>query len=97
MNLLLVGYGKMGKLVEQLAVEQGDSIAGRVDLDGQGWIRADVAVDFSTADALAGNFARYVELGLPRNTLRPCEPKPPACGSAWWRRQIFRSGSTCSS
>lgn len=65
MNLLLVGYGKMGRLVEQLALEQGDSISGRVDIDGQGWTGADVAIDFTTADALRSNFARYVELRMP--------------------------------
>jgi len=65
MNLLLVGYGKMGRLVEQLAVEQGMQIAGRVDLDGTGWAPADVAIDFSTAEALQKNFARYVEMRMP--------------------------------
>jgi 4-hydroxy-tetrahydrodipicolinate reductase len=65
MNLLLVGYGKMGRLVEQLAAEQGVQIAGRVDVGGTGWAPADVAIDFSTADALQTNFARYVEMRLP--------------------------------
>ena len=65
MNLLLVGYGKMGRLVEELAVDQGDTIAGRVDLDGKGWTQADVAIDFSTADALRQNFSRYLEMRLP--------------------------------
>jgi 4-hydroxy-tetrahydrodipicolinate reductase len=65
MNLLLVGYGKMGRLVEQLAVEQGIRIAGRVDEDGTGWAPADVAIDFSTADALQQNFPKYLEQRLP--------------------------------
>ncbi len=63
--LLLVGYGKMGRLVEQLAAEQGIEVAGRVGSDGKGWTEADVAIDFSTADALASNFTRYVERGTP--------------------------------
>jgi 4-hydroxy-tetrahydrodipicolinate reductase len=65
MNLLLVGYGKMGRLVEALAVEQGHAIAGRVDVGEGGWARADAAIDFSTADALRANFPRYVELRMP--------------------------------
>ena len=65
MKLLLVGYGKMGRLVEQLAIEGGDSIAGRVDLEGSGWAPADVAIDFSTAEALRDNFSRYVEMRMP--------------------------------
>lgn len=65
MNVLLVGYGKMGRLVEQLAVEQGIGVAGRVDEDGSGWAPADVAIDFSTADALRQNFPRYLEMRMP--------------------------------
>lgn len=65
MNLLLVGYGKMGRLVEQLALEQGIAVAGRVDEDGAGWAPADVAIDFTTADALRENFPRYLEAQLP--------------------------------
>jgi 4-hydroxy-tetrahydrodipicolinate reductase len=64
-SLLLVGYGKMGKLVEQLAAEQGLAVAGRVDVDGEGWSDADVAIDFTTADALVANFPRYVERRMP--------------------------------
>jgi 4-hydroxy-tetrahydrodipicolinate reductase len=65
MRLLLVGYGKMGHLVEQVAVEQGLEVAGRVDVDGQGWTDADVAIDFTTAEALLANFPRYIERRLP--------------------------------
>lgn len=65
MRLLIVGYGKMGRMVEQLAVEQGIDIAGRVDHDRPEWTDADVAVDFSTADALAENFSQYTRRRLP--------------------------------
>ena len=66
MNILLVGYGKMGRLIEELAPEHGCRIASRIDVGTGDWAApADVAVDFSTADALLANFARYVERGLP--------------------------------
>jgi 4-hydroxy-tetrahydrodipicolinate reductase len=65
MNLLIVGYGKMGRLVEQLAAEAGMTVTGRVDVDGTGWAPADVAIDFSTAEALKRNFRRYVEMRMP--------------------------------
>ena len=65
MKLLIVGYGKMGQLVEQLAGGQGLEIAGRVDVGRGEWAAADVAIDFSTADALRSNFSRYVERRLP--------------------------------
>jgi 4-hydroxy-tetrahydrodipicolinate reductase len=66
MRLLLVGYGKMGRLVEELAVAQGMEIASRIDVDDGDWsMPADVAIDFSTAAALKTNFPRYVERKLP--------------------------------
>jgi 4-hydroxy-tetrahydrodipicolinate reductase len=66
MRILLVGYGKMGQLVEELAVAQGMEIASRIDVGKGDWSApADVAVDFSTAAALKENFSRYVERKLP--------------------------------
>ena len=66
MKLLLVGYGKMGRLVEQLAPEHGCEVAGRIDVGSGDWSApADVAVDFSTAEALRDNFRQYVDRGLP--------------------------------
>ena len=66
MRLLLVGYGKMGQLVEEMALAQGMEIASRIDVGTGDWSSAaDVAVDFSTAAALKDNFPRYVERKLP--------------------------------
>jgi 4-hydroxy-tetrahydrodipicolinate reductase len=65
MKLLIVGYGKMGRLVEEVALGQGLQVAGCVDIDGSGWATADVAIDFSTADALRENFGRYLDMGMP--------------------------------
>ena len=66
MKLLLVGYGKMGRLIEELAPAHGCEIAGAIDVGRGDWAApADVAVDFSTADALRENFGRYVERKLP--------------------------------
>jgi 4-hydroxy-tetrahydrodipicolinate reductase len=66
MNLLLVGYGRMGRLVEELAIERGMQIVSRIDIDSGDWSKpADVAIDFSTADALKANLPRYVERKLP--------------------------------
>jgi 4-hydroxy-tetrahydrodipicolinate reductase len=65
MKLLIVGYGKMGRLVDTLAIEQGFDVAGRVDDGRDEWGAADVAIDFTTADALVANFPRYLELKMP--------------------------------
>jgi len=58
MKILLIGYGRMGRLIEQTARSQGDTVAGAVDIEnlrdlaalGRG---ADVAMDFSAPAALS--------------------------------------------
>jgi 4-hydroxy-tetrahydrodipicolinate reductase len=66
MKILIVGYGRMGRLVAQLAGEQGHTVTGHIDVDGSDWTTAaDVAIDFTTAEALAANFPRYVQRQLP--------------------------------
>jgi 4-hydroxy-tetrahydrodipicolinate reductase len=60
MTLLIVGYGKMGRMVDELAAGQDIEIVGRVDEGRDEWRPADVAVDFSTASALVANFPNYV-------------------------------------
>ena len=65
LRLLLVGYGKMGRLVEELAPSHLCEVTGRIDVGLSDWSApADVAVDFSTAEALGANFPRYVERRL---------------------------------
>ena len=66
MKLLLVGYGKMGRLIDEMARSQGADVAGRIDLGTGDWSAdADVAIDFSTAEALRGNFTHYIDRKLP--------------------------------
>jgi 4-hydroxy-tetrahydrodipicolinate reductase len=65
MRLLIVGYGKMGQLVDQMAAEGGLDVVGRVDEGRDEWAPADVAIDFTTADALARNFPKYLAQHLP--------------------------------
>jgi 4-hydroxy-tetrahydrodipicolinate reductase len=62
MKLLIIGYGRMGKLVESLSSSYGFEVAGVLDIDnnqdGRGLASppaADVAVDFSIAAATRQN------------------------------------------
>jgi 4-hydroxy-tetrahydrodipicolinate reductase len=65
MKLLIVGYGRMGRMVEELAAaDPGVEIVGRVDQGRDEWAAADVAVDFSTSDALLANVGQYVSRRL---------------------------------
>jgi 4-hydroxy-tetrahydrodipicolinate reductase len=58
-RVLLVGRGRMGQLVESLAQYHGVEVAGAVTsanaADPESWPQADVAIDFSTAQAVAAN------------------------------------------
>src|SRR2546423_3919430 len=67
MKLAIVGYGKMGKLIEQLAPEYGFSIRARVDInDDIATVKgADVAIEFSTPHAAIGNIEKLTSLGVP--------------------------------
>lgn len=61
-RLLLVGHGRMGKLVEQLGPEYGFHVVGAIrshTAEGDAaWPDADVAIDFSVAEAVPLNFRR---------------------------------------
>jgi 4-hydroxy-tetrahydrodipicolinate reductase len=65
MRALIVGYGRMGKLVAALCPEYGFDVAGTVDVAEAGapdaWPSADVAIDFSVADAVLENVQRLAE------------------------------------
>ena len=67
LRVLIVGHGRMGRLVESLAPEAGVEIAGRVDIDNadrpEDWPAADVAIDFSTAAAVPDNARRLAARG----------------------------------
>lgn len=65
LTLLIVGYGKMGRMVDEMAADQGFDVVGRVDVERSEWAAADVAIDFTTAAAVQSNFGHYVERRMP--------------------------------
>jgi 4-hydroxy-tetrahydrodipicolinate reductase len=73
MRILLVGYGRMGRLVGDLAGQYECEVAGIVDpqspahsanLDDDRWRDVDVAVDFSLPEAVPVNLPALARLGL---------------------------------
>jgi 4-hydroxy-tetrahydrodipicolinate reductase len=72
-RLAIVGYGKMGRLIEQLAPEYGFAVALKLDefnndafeaVTAQNFSGIDVAVDFSIPAAVAENVERIAALGV---------------------------------
>ena len=67
-RLLIVGHGRMGRLVESLAREYGFEVAGIVTgktPQSEDWPAADVAIDFSVAAAVPTTVARMVSRETP--------------------------------
>jgi 4-hydroxy-tetrahydrodipicolinate reductase len=75
MRILLVGYGRMGRLVGELAPQYDCEVAGIVDpespqagrIDDERWAGiagADVAIDFTTADAVLTNVPALAKRGI---------------------------------
>jgi 4-hydroxy-tetrahydrodipicolinate reductase len=70
MRLAIVGYGKMGRMVEQFAADYGFTIHSKVDAgdaltNAKG---ADVAIEFSTPEAALANIEGLAALGVPTVT-----------------------------
>lgn len=69
-RLALIGYGRMGKLVEQLAPGHGFEVVlclngSDHEISPERFQGVDVAVDFSTAAAVPGTAERLAPLGVP--------------------------------
>lgn len=64
MKIALIGYGKMGRMIEQVARERGHEIAciididNRDDFDSEAFKSADVAIEFTAPQAAYANYLR---------------------------------------
>jgi len=67
MNIALFGYGKMGRMIEKIAMERGHHIIARIDVGTTeiDYSEMDVAIDFSMPTAAFGNIKQCVENGVP--------------------------------
>jgi len=71
MNIVLLGYGKMGKLIGELAEARGHQIIARIDLENQGLRNSldpktiDVAIEFSQPEAALENIRWAITHGIP--------------------------------
>ncbi len=64
MKIALIGYGKMGKMIEQIAKDRGHEIVSIIDVqnqedfDSEAFASADVAIEFTSPTAAYGNYLR---------------------------------------
>ncbi len=68
MKIGLFGYGKMGKMIEGIAMERGHEITAKIDVEEQGsadYSSFDLAIDFSVPEAAATHILECLENGIP--------------------------------
>ena len=82
MKIALIGYGKMGHMIEQIALERGHEIVARIDAgDAFELNGADVAIEFTTPATAKENILRAWAQGV-----------PVISGSTGWRPEELEVG-----
>lgn len=70
MKIALIGYGKMGHMIEEIALSRGHEIVSiidvnnREDFDSEAFRSADVAIEFTTPTAAYDNYVRAFASGV---------------------------------
>lgn len=83
MNIALIGYGKMGKAIEAIALERGHTISAKIDthnhneLTGPAFQKSDVAIEFTSPNSAVQNISASIKAGV-----------PVVCGSTGWLQQL---------
>lgn len=90
LNIALIGYGKMGKAIEQMAIARQHKVILHIDSEND-WGRldaklaeCDVAIEFSTPGAAPKNIRRCFELDLPI-----------VCGTTGWYAELGSISHLC--
>lgn len=67
MKIVLLGYGKMGKAIEKIALERGHSVVLKIsdDINNYNIKTADVAIDFSIPEAAVKNISHCLKNDVP--------------------------------
>ncbi len=79
MKIALVGYGKMGRAIEEIALQRGHEIVLKIDVDNASDLsqenisKADVAIEFTSPHSAFDNIMKLLEYKI-----------PVVCGSTGW-------------
>lgn len=83
MKLALIGYGKMGKIIEEIALQRKHEIVLKIDMDNlsdftkEKISKADVAIEFTGPHSAYENVKKALEFGV-----------PVVCGSTGWLEKL---------
>lgn len=86
MKIALLGYGRMGKAIEIVAVERGHDVVAKIDQDETygNLSEADVAINFSVPDAAVENIKTALKINI-----------PVVCGTTGWLDQLNEIEDFC--
>jgi 4-hydroxy-tetrahydrodipicolinate reductase len=90
MNIALIGYGKMGKAIEEIALQRGHIIVLKIDIDNQDQFtkenlaKADVAIEFTGPHSANENVKRLMQFGAAT-----------VCGSTGWTEHLPEINELC--
>jgi 4-hydroxy-tetrahydrodipicolinate reductase len=90
MKIALLGYGRMGREIEKIALERGHQIVLIIDADNLGELtptnlsHADVAIDFSTPASAVSNVLTCFQAGV-----------PVVCGTTGWLDRMDEVRQDC--
>jgi 4-hydroxy-tetrahydrodipicolinate reductase len=90
MKIALIGYGKMGKAIEEIALERGHTTPIRIDLDNQGDFNQnnlhdiDAAIEFTGPHTAFQNVMQCISWGV-----------PVVCGSTGWLDAYAEVEASC--
>src|SRR4249919_2757420 len=90
MNIALIGYGKMGHAIEEIAISRGHQVLLRVGIENmedntvENIRKADVAIEFSGPDIAVDNLKRCIDAGT-----------PVVCGTTGWLKRYDEIKNYC--
>ncbi len=85
MKIAILGYGRMGKAIEKIAVERGHTIVAKIDKDNENEsYMADVAINFSVPSSAYKNISDALKRGI-----------PVICGTTGWLDKLGEIESLC--
>ena len=89
-KIALIGYGKMGKAIEEIALQRGHEIVLKIDVDNAADFtaanlqKADAAIEFTGPHSAFANVMKCLEYGVPL-----------VCGSTGWLDKLDQAKAYC--
>jgi 4-hydroxy-tetrahydrodipicolinate reductase len=90
MKIALIGYGKMGHMIEEIALQRGHEIVLKIDVNNQqdfnkeNIAKADVAIEFTGPESAFNNVMKCLQFGVPA-----------VSGSTGWNNKIDEAKAYC--